>query len=737
MTQAAIPLDTWAFFHARRRKRNAHFRKWTEARSSSQIRAAAYWTVLACAIFLSSNAQFATAAVSRIEVLERTPLAGGESFGEAGAYELIAGRLHYVLNPAAPANKRVVDLKLAARDGAGRVTFAGDFVLIKPLDPRRANGRLLYGVNNRGNLIMLHTFNDADWSNAPRSVLDFGNGFLLKQGYTLLWSAWNWDVMPGHNRLQIDLPIATKMGRVITGPVAAEIAATYPSTTFPVAWGGSRGYAPVGLNNPLDRLTVRARPRDERQIIPRDHWRFGTEAGRISLRPVRVTLKGGFHPNRLYELVYQAKDPRVVGAGLAAIRDAISFFRYASADTLGTPNPLAASSASPQPGIHTALVYGFSQSARVIQHMLWQGFHRDEASRPVFEAAFIHGPGAGKGSFNHRFAQTTRHPSPFEDHLYPADFFPFATTSYQDPVSGKSASLLDIAQESGFVPKLFYLSSSTEYWTRAASLLHTDVQGRSDIPHDDQVRIYAVASAPHSVSLRTRRGSFENCHNPLDFRPLARALLVALDDWATQAKPPPPSNHPQLASGSLGTVAAYRRLFPQLPSIEVPTHNLSPPRLDHGPRFSTQGIADLQPALPGRRFKTLVPLPDEDGLDRGGIRLPPIAVPLGTYLGWNLRRTHLSEPRLGRWEGSFVPFHATERSRRLVGDPRPSIEERYPTPQHFLTAASATAHKLVRQGFLLPDDVPTIVARARRAYQALMTVDAAQSCEYLSHWRPN
>jgi len=693
--------------------------------------------VLVLAIFISFFPQFAAATVSRIEILQSEPLAGGKSFGKVGTYELITGRLHYALDPASPANDPVVDLKLAPRDSTGRVTFAGDFVLIKPVDPNHANGRLLYGVNNRGNLIMLNIFNDADWNNAPRSTADLGNGFLLKQGYTLLWSAWNWDVVPGNNRLQIDLPIARTKGRIITGPVAAEIAPTYSSDTFPVAWGESRGYPPVALNNPKDRMTVGASPGDERQLIPRGRWRFVTEAGRVSLNPVRVMLKDGFKPNLLYELVYEAKNPRVVGAGLAAIRDTISFFRYATADKFGTPNPLAASTAPTQTNIHTAIIYGFSQSARVIQHMLLQGFHMDEAAKPVFEAAFIHGPGAGKGSYNHRFAQTTRHPSPFEDHFYPTDFFPFATTSTRDPVTGKLASLLDNAQKIGFVPKLFYLSASTEYWTRAASLLHTDVQGRSDVPHDEQVRIYAVAGAPHSVSIRTRRGRFENCQNPLDYRPLARALLVALDDWTTKAIIPPPSTHPQLASGSLGTVAAYRRLFPKIPSINVPTHNLSPPRLDHGPRFETQGIADLQPALPGRSFITHVPLPDEDGLDRGGIRLPQIAAPLGTYLGWNLRRASLSHARLGRWEASFLPFHATERLRRLVDDPRRSIDERYPSKKRFLTATSAAAVKLVRQRFLLKDDIPTILDRARHAYHALMNANLVHDCQYLGHWRPN
>ena len=676
----------------------------------------------------------AAAAVSRIEVLGRAPVAGGKSFGETGPYEIITGRLHYAVDPDAPANGRIVDLGLAPRDATGRVAFLGDFVLVKPRDPRRANGRLLYGVNNRGNIVMLHAFNDARWSNAPTSAADFGNGFLLERGYTLLWSAWNWDVVPGNGRLQIELPVATDEGRAITGAVASEMTTGYPAETLPVAWGGSRGYPPAVVDDPGHRLTVRASPRDERRLVPRGRWRFVTGGDRVLSDPVRVTLDGGFGPGLLYELVYEATDPRVVGLGLAAIRDALSFFRYAAADEAGVPNPLAGGDGA-TPEMAATIVYGFSQSARVIQHMLLQGFHVDEAGRPAFDAALIHAPGAGKGSFNHRFAQTTRHPSHYEDHLYPADFFPFTTAPQRDPLTGRTAGLLDAARRAGAAPKLFYLSASTEYWTRAASLLHTDVEGRSDIAPDARVRIYAVAGAQHGVSFRIARGAFENCRNPLDDRPLARALLLALDAWATKGQAPPASAYPRIADGALGTVAEYRRAFPDVPSVTLPTGNLRPPRLDHGPRFEAEGIADLQPPAPGPRFVTLVPLPDGDGLDRGGIRLPEMSAPLGAYLGWNLRRDSAPGVRLGRWEGSFLPFHATESARRAAGDPRPSIAERYGSEQRFLELTAAAAAALVQRRLLLSGDVPAILARARRAYRALTAAPDLAACAYLDRWR--
>ncbi len=283
------------------------------------------------------------AAVERVEILERTPFASGRAFGTTGPYEKIKGRLHYAIDPAAAANTRIVDLQLAPRDARGLVIFSGDFLLLRPIDLARGNHRLLYEVNNRGNLGMLATFNEADWSNDPTSAADAGSGFLMAQGYSLLWSAWNWDVVPGDDRLQIELPIATEQGAAITGPVAAEFIVNRWTQAAPFMWGDSRGYPPVSLDEPGARLTVGDEQRDPRQEIPRDAWQFARiEKGRLVPDPTQVFFRDGFEPGRIYELRYTARDPRVVGLGLAAIRDALSFFRHAPADADGTPNPLAA-----------------------------------------------------------------------------------------------------------------------------------------------------------------------------------------------------------------------------------------------------------------------------------------------------------------------------------------------------------------------------------------------------------
>jgi hypothetical protein len=611
------------------------------------------------------------------------------------------------------------------------VSFAGDFMLLKPVAPSRGKRRLLYEVNNRGNLLLLSLFNDASWTNRPIRAEHLGTGFLLERGYSVLWSAWNWDVLPGNGRLQIDLPVARRNGRPIAGPVAAEITVAHPSPLAPVAWGRSRGYPPEDPADPAARLTVRDRPSAPRRQIARKDWHFVLPPdGRDA--PVRITLEGGFEPGLLYELVYRAKEPRVVGLGLAAIRDALSFFRYARADGAGRPNPLLGQGngrAAPDP--EAVLAFGFSQSGRVLQHMIWQGFHVDETGRPVFDGAFIHGAGAGKGSFNHRFAQTTRHPSHIEDHLYPADFFPFTTTPGRDPVTGRTGSLLDRARALGVVPLRVYSATATEYWTRAASLLHGEVTGARDAPLDARARLYVIAGAQHGVAGATGRGPFELCGNPLDYRPVLRALLIALDAWASRGATPPASVYPRIADGTLGEVASYRMRFPKLSGLRLPAGNLQPPRLDLGPRFEAHGIADLQPARLLAPFATRVPLPDADGNDLGGLSLPAVAVPLGSYLGWNLHRAGRGAPgRLGRWRGGFLPFAFDAAPAGAQGDPRPSIRARYPTRSGFLERTRAAAEDLIARGLLLREDLAGVLGRAGTLYDALAEPDAARTCAF-------
>lgn len=688
------------------------------------------WRYLLIAAPLVIAAAPIEAAVERVEILERSPFAGGAAFGAVGGYERISGRLHFAIDPRDPANAAIVDLGLAERDDRGLVTFVADFILLRPENLDRGNHRLLYEVNNRGNLGALAFFNEADWSNDPTSLADAGNGFLLRQGYSVLWSGWNWDVVPGDGRLQVELPIATTAGALITGPVAAEFVVGQWTRSAPFMWGNSRGYPPVALDAPGARLTVRDEPDGERQVIARDLWRFARlEGNQLIPDPTHVFHVAGFAPGRIYEVVYTARDPVIVGLGLLAIRDAISFFRFEAGDRAGVTNPLAEDGA---PDPETALIFGISQSGRVIQHMLWQALHVDEAGRMVFDGALIHVAGAGKGSFNHRFAQTTRHPSHLEDHQYPADFFPFTTVPAHDPVTGALGDVLARARAAGALPRIFYTMTSTEYWTRAASLLHTDVTGTHDLPLGDHARLYVFAGAQHGNWRFADRWPYQNCGNPLDHRPPMRALLLALDAWVTEGHEPPPSVYPKLENGTLGSVEQYRRAFPEIPGVAPPTGNLQPPRLDLGPRFAPQGIADKQPPELGPPYVTRVPLPDVDGNDLGGIRLPAVAVPVGTYTGWNLRDPEIGAPdKLARWSGSFLPLPADEVSRQATGDPRPSLAARYASRDDYRMAIEAAARALAADGFLLEDDLAEITERAVAFRDRVIEHDPTDpSCAY-------
>ncbi len=659
------------------------------------------------------------AAVERVEILVREPFAEGQAFGEVGAYERIKGRLHYAVDPDDPANADVVDLGLAPVDERGLVTFSGDFILLRPIDPGRGNRTLLYEVNNRGNLGMLPMFNFGAYSNNPRTIDHAGDGFLFERGFTLLWSAWNWDVVAGGDRLLIDLPIATAGDRPVTGPVAAEFVLRHASRSAAFMWGNSIGYPPLNADDPEARLTWRDEPGGTRNVIPGDRWRFSDfDTSQTPPQPTRITADQNFLPGRIYEVVYEARDPRVVGLGLAAIRDAISHFRFDDQEA--------------SQALDRSLIFGISQSGRVINHLLWQGFHLDERGRAVIDGAFVHVAGAGKGSFNHRFAQTTRHPSQLQDQQYPADVFPFTTVPISDPVTGERGSMLDRARASGTIPKIVYTTTSSEYWTRAASLLHTDVGGKEDVPLAPETRLYFFAGAQHGIWRSADRWPFEHCINNFDHRFGMRALLTALQGWSADGVSPPDSVYPTFADGTLGTVEAYLDRFPKIPDFPLPGGNLKPPRLDLGPRFAKEGIADHQPARFGPPFVTAVPLPDEDGLDLGGIRLPGVATPLATRTGWNLRQPEIGAGgKLARWSGSMLPFVSDEAERELSGDPRASIMARYGSREDYAEAIAASAEALVRDRFLLADDVPELTTSALRRFAKISQHQSADSsCDY-------
>ena len=662
------------------------------------------------------------AQVVRVEVDARTPFAGGHPFADTGPYERIVGRLYIEVDPDDPANARVSDLALAPTNEHGRVEVWTDFFLLKPVDLARGNGRLLYDVANRGNKVALGTFNGGG-GNDPTALADAGDGFLMEEGYSVLWSGWSGDVEAGNDRVQIGVPTARHPdGSSIVGRIYAELESTVyglyianvlePGSdaamrryySLPFDWGSSRPYPSATTDNGSATLVKRPR-RDAKGVeIPREEWSFGRlENGAVVPDPTWVYVEEGFEPGWLYDLVYEGKDPRVTGLGLAATRDVISFFRYGSDEDGPRANPLAGA-------VEFAYGYGGSQSGRFLHHFVYEGFNADLEGRFVFDAILPHVAGAGKGIFNHRFGQTTRHGSHHEEGLYPSDFFPFNSVPQVDPVTGASGSMLDRARASGHVPRVFFTQTSTEYWSRAASLLHTDVEGAVDAELDPSVRIYMIAGTAHNSMTG---GVYQSPVNRAATRPVMRALLVALDRWVAEGIEPPESRYPRIDDGTLVDLVAFRAAWPAIPGALAPEDLYRPLRLDPGPRWAGEGIADHVPPRVGPAFRTLVPVVDADGNELAGIRLPHVAVPLATYTGWNLRDPSWGAGgMLTRWMGSYLAFPQTGVERSSLGDPRRSVQDRYPTDDAYVAEVERVCRELVAGGYLLERDAAALMREA-------------------------
>jgi len=679
------------------------------------------WMV-ACAVLAVAAAGCARAEVMSVRVLERTPFAAGMSFGKVGAYEKIRGIAQFSLDPDAAANQRIVDLKLAPRDQNGRVRFESAFFMLRPI--KSTGSTLLYDINNRGNIAILGQVNGKiPDHNDPTTVADAGDGFLMRHGFTLLFSAWTWDVAPqapGMKPLVFAPPVAHAAdGSPITGLVQNEIIVSEPTNI--TTYAGMRGltYEPATLDDPKAVLTARSHPGDKRIPVDRARWHF-VDAEQPG-GPGRVQLDGGFQPGVIYDLVYQARNPYVIGAGLAGIRDLLAYFRDRPFE--GAPIP------------RKTLIFGISQSGRLIGRMLHDGLNVDETGRLAFDGAYMEVPGAGASAgFNSRFVQPTRHPSMLEENDYPADFFPFTSGQSRDSVTGETGSALDRARDArGHLPNVIVANTSTEFWNRGASLIATTPDGTADVAPAANVRLYAFSGAQHYVGRSHTRSPYLNCVSTTDHYLAIRALIVALDRWTSESVQPPASAYPSLHDGTLVTVDAYRAAFPRNMGLTPPEQNLRELRLDFGPRFATQGIADQVPPLRGKPFETRVPAPDADGNDRGGVRFIELQVPLGTHTGWNPRSPETGFPwATARFDGSFVPFARTEAERRASGDPRPSLASRYPTRADFVAKVRAAAKRQVAVGFLLAEDVERAVSENVSLYDRVMAnAPGDQSCEYL------
>jgi hypothetical protein len=625
------------------------------------------WQVrwLAAAAVLIFGAADGRAEVTRVEILKRSDVS-------YAGYEKLEGRVYFTVDPGNRRNSVIVDLDRAPRNAQGRVEFSADFYALRP--KTGGNGVAIVDVVNRGTQVT-RPYNRVAAGSDP----DVGDGFLLRRGFTVIAIGWEFDLPATGETLRIRVPAADG----VSGVVRTLIEVDKRAPTYRLA-EDVPAYPPADPDGPDSVLTVRDRLADAPQTIPRGQWKL---AGDV------VSLDGGFEPGRVYEVAYKVANPPIAGLGLAAVRDIGSWAKHA-ADAV-------------TPAKHVYAL-GRSQTGRFLREFLYLGFNADERERLVFDAVLAQIAGAARFDINRRGSTPTAGNAM-------VGTFPYADRAYRDPVTGATEGLLENDRARRHQPKLFLVNSSVEYWIdtgRAAALVHTTPDGTRDAALGDNVRAYLFSGAQHTPGPfpSPAGGRGQQRANPLDYSMSLRALLVALDRWVREGAAPPPSRHPRLADRTL--VRAQDLAFPAIPGVASP-RTVAPGRRAANPLLpSAGGEGAVQPLL--------VSQVDADGNELGGIRLPEVAVPLATYTGWNFRHPDIGgTSRLIGNTGSYIPFARTQAEREARKDPRLSIEERYPSRGDYLAKVRTAVDALVRDRYLLAEDVDTTVKRALDHWELL------------------
>ncbi len=622
-------------------------------------------------------AHAAGAEVVRIEITRRD---------DAITHQRIIGRVHFAVDPANAANRAIADLDRAPRNARGQVEFVGDLLMFVPKPGTPTRHTVFLEVPNRGRDQALAVLSGAQQTDLSPASWVLGDRFLLEQGFAVAWLGWQFDVRPSSG-LTFDAPVAPVRGVVRDSYI--EPFDGRRTTTYPVTYCAT-------LPQSRARLTFRRAIEDPPQDVPPEAWSFAGDG-------CSVRYAQGFEVG-LYEAIYEADGSPVAGLGLAAIRDFASYLRYA--DDGG-------SLLNDRSDDRRVIGYGYSQSGRFLREFVRDGFNADERGRAAFDGLMIASAGAGGGSFNHRFAVPGEAGNSVLSILRPVDIPPFTDDG-----------LLAKARQTRTTPKIIYTFSSTEYWARAGSLVHTDPGTGMDVPLADTSRLYFLGGTPHSggaLPPRTTGGArrFDHPANFAQQRWVARALLVDLDQWVHAGTEPPQSRYPLLSRRELVPLEALRP--PSVPSLGWPAYMPRVWQMDFGADYQRTRVITNEPPRLGAALPILVPQVDADGNDVGGVRLPEVAVPLGTYTGWNVEFPSLKGLRyLAGLIGSFEPFARTRAVREAMHDSRPSIEERYASRDAYLNRVKAAADDLVRSRLMLAADVPSVVARAQQMWEAIV-----------------
>ena len=637
-------------------------------------------------------ASLADARIVEITVQSVKPFADGASFGNAGKYERVTGTAKGELDPVDTRNKGIKNIDRAPKNAREMVEYEVDFDLLRPSDPAKGNRKILFDVTNRGRKFVLYWLMDGNAAlasaNNPLAATDAGNAMFLKQGYTIAWTGWDPEAPKSNNGMSIKVPVATDGGKPIVKTVREELVS---ATRGPVLNEFRLNYDAASNDQFQAKLTVRRREGDPRIEIPVTGWAY------VNPRTIKLMPEGtGPQVGSLYEFTYPARDPKVLGIGFAATRDVISFLRNDAKDDKGNANPAGV-------GIKSVLAVGISQSGRYLRDHISQGFNQDENQRKVFDGVLAHISGVGRVFLNAEFGQPARTNTQHEDHLFPENEFPFSTANTSDPFTGRSGSLF---RNDGFDPLLIETNTSTEYWQKGASLLHTDPLGTGDLELPATARVFMIAGTQHGgrANLKADFGPCVNQRNPHDPSPALRALLVALDAWVSEGKAPPPSRVPTLKDGTL--IAIDKLAFPAIPDFAVA--KIGNELVLYGDWINPKPDA-------AKAYRPLVSAIDGDGNEIAGLRLPDIVVPVATHTGWNLYKRPFPEGELCDRDGSYHEFASTKAEREKKNDPRPSLAERYGTHANFAGNVKQAADRLVAERLLLADDAAAYVKWAESA----------------------
>lgn len=632
--------------------------------------------------------------IVRIDIARReSPAFQGRVFDGVGTYDYITGTIHGEVDPAHPLNARIANLDKAPRNAAGHVAYTCDLAMLIPTDPSRRNGWLLYDVVNRGNKLALTRLNRGADGNDLTTAAHAGDGLLMRRGFAVVWSGWQGDTPHGAGRLTADFPIA----RDASGPIVKTNRDEFipeglggPGDAFiqetsDTSFIGTLSYPAADLDPSRASLTMRVRERDPRTTPPDLSWRY------LDDRRIEVTRPAGTDRGTIYEFIYPARDPVVMGIGFAAIRDLVSHLRHnPSAD-----NPLSGA-------VNHTVGFGISQSGRVLRDLVHLGFNMDLKGRPVFDAIMPIVSGSRRTFINFPFAQTGRYSRQHEDHSYLDDQFPFTYPTLTDPLSGKADGILQRAREQGVCPKVIHLDADADIWNARASLVATDTTG-ADVAMPDDVRIFVAGSTQHAVYKQAAKQVTELPGNPIGYGFWMRALLLALIEWVESGAEPPASRFPSRAEGTLITRAEAERLFPRLPGVTFPDTLNALHLRDHA----------VEPPTEGPEYPVLVAAPDEDGNSLGGLRHPLLTAPLGTHTGWAIRIPGYAAGDLFTVQGSYLPFARTAAERAATGDPRRSFEERYGSRMVWVARVISATEQLVAQRLLLREDADRLIAAIR------------------------